>query len=156
MRQDGVSLPKWGNARASGRTSNACGSRCRRALDFGLLLALCLSGCSGACGSERPAAIGASLAARHSGSPARHRLHSALRWAQSMQKAQPVEHHTVLVFGGDRSSRHSLSPSNSEPACWLRKHEWSSGSTSLCHSSSRWHSLFTGTTGVRLLAVNHH
>jgi hypothetical protein len=84
------------NSHASSRTSNACSRSDRCAIDPVLLLTHHFSGSAGAGGSERPLAVITSLVARQCSHPARHRLHSVVRAAQSMPKAKPVEHRPVL------------------------------------------------------------
>src|SRR5438477_11503723 len=79
-----------------GRTSYNCGSRDCCAIDSGLLLTPCPSGSTGIGGSELPVGILTSLATRHCGSPAVHRLHPALRPARPVPEAKPVEHRLVL------------------------------------------------------------
>jgi len=106
---------------ASSRTSNACGSSDRCAIDAVLLLTSRISGSVGAGRSERPVAIPTSLVPRQCSHPARRRFHSVVRSTQSMPKAKPVEHHLVL---GRRFNRPSCTPfptSHSKPACRIRR-----------------------------------
>ena len=108
------------DSHASGRASNARGSRGRCNIDSGLLLAPYLSGCAGAGGRERPPAIGASLGARNCSSSAVHRLHSVVRPARPVPKAQPVEHRLVLGCRCCRPSCHPLPAGDSQLDCRVK------------------------------------
>jgi len=108
------------NSHASGRTSNACGSSDRCAIDPVLLLAPHISGSAGAGRSGRPVAVITSLVARECSHPARHRFHSVVRSAQSMPKAKPVEHRPTLGRCSNRPSRDPFPTSDSQLDCRVR------------------------------------
>jgi hypothetical protein len=108
------------NSHASSRTSNACGSSDRCAIDSSLLLTPHVSGSAGAGRSERPVAVIASLVARRCSHPARHRFHPVVRSAQSMPKAKPVERRPVLGSCFNRPSCDPLPAGHSKPACRVR------------------------------------
>jgi hypothetical protein len=108
------------NSHASGRTSNACGSSDRCAIDSSLLLAIYLSGSAWFGGSKRAVAVITPLVARECSHLARHRLHSVVRSAQSMPKAKPVQHRPVLGRCFDRPSCDSFPSSDSQFDCRVR------------------------------------
>jgi len=108
------------NSHASGRTSNACGSSDRCAIDSSLLLAIYLSGSAWFGGSKCPVAVITSLVARRCSHPAWHRLHPVVRSAQSMPKTKPVEHRPVLGRCFDRPSRDRFPTSDSKSPCRVR------------------------------------
>jgi hypothetical protein len=108
------------NSHASGRTNDACGSSDRCAIDSSLLLAIYLSGSAWFGGSKRPVAVITSLAARQRSYPARHRLHSVVRSAQSMPKAKLVEHRPVLGRCFNRPSCDPFPTSDSQLDCRVR------------------------------------
>ncbi len=108
------------NSHASSRTSNACGSSNRCAIDAVLLHTPHVSGGTGAGRSERPVAVITSLVARQCSYPARHRFHSVVRSAQPMPKAKPVEHRPVLGRCCDGPSCDSFPTSDSQFDCRVR------------------------------------
>jgi hypothetical protein len=124
------------NSDANSRTSNPCGSSDRCAIASGMLFALRFSWSTGAGRSERPVAVIASLVARQCSHPARHRLHSVVRSAQSMPKAKPVEHRPVLGRCLNRPSCDRFPTSHSKPSCRVRH---ANGKSQVCALAGRDH-----------------